>query len=68
MKRIQNTNYFVSDSGDVVRPLKPTIKNGVRYWNLVVDGVTRAFSEKTLRTMNLLHEDGKEEPQHKSHD
>jgi hypothetical protein len=55
MKRIDpNHNYFVSESGDVVRPLKPRVKGGVKYWNLVIDGRLKAFSEKTLKIMNLL--------------
>lgn len=48
MKNIPNTKYYVLPDGSVVRPLKPRVKGNIRYWNLMVGGKLRAFSQKTL--------------------
>jgi hypothetical protein len=49
MKKIKDTKYFILDDGTVVRILKPRVKNGVHYWNLVIGGKLKAFSEKTIK-------------------
>ncbi len=49
MKKIKDTKYIILDDGTVVRILKPRVKNGVHYWNLVIGGKLKAFSEKTIK-------------------
>lgn len=65
MKRIENTNYYVGDDGDVYRPLKPRVKSGVRYWNLVIEGRVRAYSDTRI---NHNDDNGQEEQKQESHD
>lgn len=56
MKQIEQTKYHVLPDGSVVRPLKPRLKGKVRYWNLLINGKLKAFSQKTLVKM---YEDSK---------
>jgi hypothetical protein len=51
MKQIHKTKYFMLPDGSVVRPLKPRVKNSVRYFNLCIDGRLKAFSEKTIKEL-----------------
>jgi hypothetical protein len=48
MKQIEQTKYYVLPDGSVVRPLKPRLKGNIRYWNLLINGRLKAFSQKTL--------------------
>ena len=48
MKQIPGTKYYWTDCGNVVKPLKPTIKGKVRYWNLMIERRLRAYSEKKI--------------------
>lgn len=66
MKRIENTNYYVAENGDVYRPLKPRVKSGVRYWNLVIEGKVRAYSQ--IKVNKLTDSNGQEKPSEESHD
>jgi hypothetical protein len=51
MKQINKTKYHMLPDGSVVRPLKPRVKGGVKYFNLCIDGRLKAFSEKTIREL-----------------
>ena len=51
MKQIHNTKYFMLPDGSVIRPLKPRVKGGVKYFNLCINGRLKAFSEKTIREL-----------------
>lgn len=48
MKQIEQTKYYVLPDGSVVRPLKPRLKGNIKYWNLLIGGKLKAFSQKTL--------------------
>ncbi len=48
MKKIKDTRYIILDDGTIVRLLKPRVKNGVHYWNLVIGGKLKAYSQKTI--------------------
>ncbi len=52
MKQIHQTKYYVLPDGSVVRPLKPRLKGNIKYWNLLINGKLKAFSQKTLVKMH----------------
>lgn len=57
MRQIPGTKYYWTDCGNVVKPLKPTLKGRIRYWNLRIEKRLRAFSEK--RILEATHEQQK---------
>jgi hypothetical protein len=51
MKQIPGTKYYWTECGNVVKPLKPTLKGRIRYWNLMIEKRLRAFSEKRINAL-----------------
>jgi hypothetical protein len=56
MKQIPGTKYYWTECGNVVKPLKPTLKGRIRYWNLMIEKRLRAFSEKRINSLTHEHQ------------
>ena len=58
MKKIKDTKYVILDDGTVARPLTPRKKGNINYWNLLIGGKLKAYSQKTIDKMRE-EQDGK---------
>jgi hypothetical protein len=51
LEPIKNSQYILLVDGSVARLLKPTIKNGKKYYNLRINGEIGQYNEFQLRTL-----------------
>lgn len=51
LEPIKNSSYILLLDGSVARLLKPTIKNGKRFYNLRINGEIKQYDEEQIKTL-----------------